>query len=49
MLREQVVDEGLIAQPSPLGLAPYGVEDLGIDPNGDHSPGLGAQMMRMLS
>jgi hypothetical protein len=32
---EQVVDEGLVAQPSPLGLASHSVEDLGIDPNGD--------------
>jgi len=39
---EQVVDEGLVAQPSPLGLPPHGIEDLGIDPNGDQSPGLGS-------
>lgn len=35
MLSEQVVDEGLVAQPSPLGLSSHSVEDLGIDPNGD--------------
>src|SRR5260370_24890168 len=43
MLREQVVDEGLVAQPSSLGLAPHGVEDLRIDPNGDQPPGFDPQ------
>jgi len=43
MLSEQVVDEGLVAQPSPLGLSSHSVEDLGIDPNGDQPPGLGPQ------
>ena len=33
--REQVVDQRLVAQPSPLGLPPHGIEHLGIDPNGD--------------
>src|SRR5438132_9104046 len=33
--REQVVDPRLVAQPSPLGLPPHGIEHLGIDPNGD--------------
>src|SRR5206468_4518016 len=33
----------LVAQPSPLGLPPHGIEHLGIDPNGDQSPGLSAQ------
>lgn len=40
---EQVIDEGLIAQPSPLRLPSHSVEDLGIDSNGNESPGLGAQ------
>jgi hypothetical protein len=43
VLGEQIVDEGLIAQPSTLGLAPHSVENLGIDPNGNQSPGLGTQ------
>src|SRR5258708_19792829 len=43
MLREQVVDEGLVAQPSPLGLPSHGVEHLRIDPNGDQPPGLSPQ------
>jgi len=43
MLREQVVDEGLVAQPSPLGLPSHGVEHLRIDPNGDQPPGLEPQ------
>jgi hypothetical protein len=40
MLRKQVVDEGLVTQPSPLGLPPHGFEDLRIDPDRDQSPGL---------
>src|SRR2546428_10618509 len=43
VLREQVVDQRLVAQPSPLGLPPDGIEDLGIDPNGDQSSGLSTQ------
>jgi len=39
VLREEVVDEELVAKPSPPGLTPHGVENLGIDPNGDQSPG----------
>jgi hypothetical protein len=39
VLREELVDEGLIAKATPLGLAPHGVENLGIDPNRDQSPG----------
>jgi hypothetical protein len=35
VLRQEIVDEGLVAKPTPLGLAPYGVENLGIDPNRD--------------
>jgi hypothetical protein len=35
VLREEIVDQGLVATPAPLGLAPYGVENLGIDPNRD--------------
>ena len=30
VLREQVVDQRLVAQPSPLGLPPHGIEHLGI-------------------
>ena len=33
MLREEVVDERLVAQPSPSSLTPDRVEDLGVDPN----------------
>lgn len=43
MLREQVVDERLVAQASPLGFPPHGGENVRIDPNRDQSPGLGAQ------
>src|SRR5437879_12000358 len=43
VLREQVVDQRLVAQPSPLGLPPHGIEALGIDPNGDQSSGLSTQ------
>jgi len=43
MLCEQVVDERLVAQPSPLGLPSHGVEHLRIDPNGDQPPGFGPQ------
>jgi hypothetical protein len=43
VLGEQIVDEGLIAQPSPLRLPSHRVENLGIDPNGNQSPGLGTQ------
>jgi len=43
MLREQIVDEGLVTQPSPLGLPPHGVEDLRIDSDRDQSPGFGPQ------
>jgi hypothetical protein len=39
VLREQIVDEGLVAKPTPLGLAPHRVENLGIDPNCNQSPG----------
>jgi hypothetical protein len=39
VLREEVVDEGLVAKPTPLGLTPHGVENVRIDPNGDQSPG----------
>jgi hypothetical protein len=39
VLREEIVDEGLVAKPAPLGLPPHGVQHLGIDPNGDQSPG----------
>jgi hypothetical protein len=35
VLREEGIDEGLLAKPTPLGLAPYGIEHLGIDPNRD--------------
>jgi hypothetical protein len=35
VLREEIVDEGLVAEPTPLGLAPHGVENLWIDPNRD--------------
>jgi hypothetical protein len=37
--REKIVDEGLVAKPTPLRLAPDSVENLGIDPNRDQSPG----------
>ena len=43
MLREQIVDEGLVTQPSSLGLPPHGVEDLRIDADRDQSPGLSPQ------
>jgi len=39
VLRKEVVDEGLVAKPTPLGLAPHGVEHVGIDPNRDQAPG----------
>src|SRR5437016_12285104 len=39
VLREQLVDEGLIAQAPPLGFPPHGPKDLGIDPNGDQPSG----------
>jgi hypothetical protein len=35
VLREEIIDEGLVAEPTPLGFAPYGVKNLGIDPNRD--------------
>src|SRR3990172_10696870 len=38
VLREEVIDEGLVAQPSPFGLTPDRTEYLGVDPNGDQSP-----------
>src|SRR5207249_4847200 len=43
MLREQVVDERLVAQPSPLAFPPHGGKNVRIDANRDQSPGLGAQ------
>jgi hypothetical protein len=39
VLGEKVVDEGLVAKPTPLGLAPHGIENLGIDPNRNESAG----------
>jgi len=39
VFREEVVDEGLVAKPTPLGLAPHGLENLGINPNRNESPG----------
>jgi hypothetical protein len=35
VLREQVVNERLVSKSSPLGFTPHGVENLGIDPNGN--------------
>lgn len=39
VLREEIVDERLVAQPSPFRLAPDCVEDLGVNANRDQSSG----------
>src|SRR3972149_12102306 len=43
VLREEVVDEGLVAQSPPFGLAPDRVENLGVDADRDQSPGRGPE------
>ena len=43
VLREEIVDEGLVAQPPPFGLTPDGVEYFGVDSNGDQPPGRASQ------
>jgi hypothetical protein len=42
MLGEEVVDEGVVTQPSPLRIPPHGAENVGVDPNGDQSSDLRA-------
>ena len=39
VLREQIVDQGLVTQPAPLRLPAHGSQYLGIDPNGDEASG----------
>ncbi len=43
VFREEVVNEGLVAQASPFGLTPDRVEHLGVDPDRDQSPGRGPE------